>query len=1182
MKLKLQKTIYKMSRYFLFGFAIQMLVFNLVLAVDVNGQYKSIDEVQVKIEQGSMTLNQFFSLIEKQTPFQFTYDSRAINKKARIVLEKNEGTVENFLLEVSLQASLSFRQVNNNIDTKKKADKEPISLETEVEVTVSGKVTDDSGEPLPGASVTVAGTTTGTVTDIDGDYTITVPDEATLIFSYIGFESMRVPVDNRTQINVTLKTDMSSLEEVVVIGYGEQKKVNLTGAVSTVDMESTLGDRPITDLGSALQGAAPGLGISGSAIPGESKSFNIRGFTSINGGSPLILLDNVPIDVSLINPEDIESVSILKDASAAAIYGARGAFGVILLTSKKAKKNSRLQLNYSLSTAVSTSINSPREAPIEDVLRAHIESDDDGLYYAEGQNLERWLGLVQDYNNGTFQPNEGEYFVNGIYRPDDENIYYYLKDNKTNSAIVDNGFQQIHNISADGGSDKLTYRMSLGYTDQDGILITNKDRFSRINVGSYINADLTPWLSQSIDFQYLNGKRTYVEADGEIYRRSLTFPGFYPAGTMPLSSDIDGPEYPLNTPANFMHLKDPVRYNDANTRIFSRTSIHPFEGLEGILEYSFNKINSDTKDFNSPFLMTNDQMAVLWSENPSSGRYRNDKSVTNYTLINAYATYQKSFGQKHNVKAMVGYSQEESYFERMWVQRDDLIDLARPSLSGATGIIQTNDVYREFSIRSGYFRLNYDYEGKYLVEINGRYDGSSKFPEENRFGLFPSFSLGWRLDQEKFMDWSDSWLDNLKFRASWGQLGNQAIDEYGFTPIMNTRLADWISNGRQPITLGTPALVRNNFTWEVVESSNVAVDFSLLKGRLDGTFEWYRRDTKGMLIPGAEFPSVVGTGAPQQNAADLRTKGWELSLSWRDQIGEVGYNFGFNVFDSHSKITKYDNEAGLFYDLNSRQSANRYRVGMTLGEIWGYTTDRFYTIDDFQEGWQNGSWVLKEGVATILGNNNVRPGDILFKNIRDDEENGSVNQIDGGRNNVDDPGDRTIIGNETPRYQFGINGRANWRNFNLSFILQGVMQRDAWLDGRLRFPFGGGGAFGTIYEGQTNYWRPVDAANGDYTAVDGNAFFPRLYDPNQSASSNTRIQTKYLADASYLRIKNITLAYVLPLERMNNPLFSAARVFFSGENIGTFTKLPSGYDPERLNWGYPFFATYSLGINVTL
>ena len=1151
---------------------------NSVFATELQNCYLS---VQVH----STTLKELFELIEQKFNYSFLIRNNNINLNERITVDVSGQSVEEILTN-ALKSQHADYVVNDKRIIIYKSDSKQTNSEKEVLLGTAGKqqqaarvngtiIDATTGEPVIGASVVEKGTTNGTMTDIDGKFSLELKNaEKMLEISFVGYIKQTIHVTSPT-VTVKLAEDTQMLSEVVVVGYGVQKKENLTGAVSMVSMEKALGSRPVTSMGAALQGTIPGLVITGGSVPGQSKTFNIRGTTSINGGGPLVLVDNVPGDIDLINPEDIESVSVLKDAASAAIYGARGAFGVILVTTKKAKKNSRLQLNYNNNFGFIKSINRPEQASIVDILETHQAWDNDGKYYADGQNLSDWIGYVKDFN-----ANPSKYPANGIYMPEGENRYYYLKDNDPQSAVLDKyGFQNTHNVSASGGGDKITYRLSLGYTNNQGTLITDKDKYSRINMSSYISADITPWLNQSLDVRYANGQRSYVESDGAIYKTYL--PRFYPVGEIVRSNDLEGPSYPVNTPENYIRLKDPVRYNDNNPRIFSRTSLKPFEGLEVILEYTFDKMNKDKKSYSSPFQMTNDQMGILWSDNPSSGRYRNDKTTVDYNAINAYATYQLSLKDKHNFKIMAGYSQESRNQELLWVLRDDMINPSMPSLSGATGEIQTKDEYKQYAIRSGFFRANYDYLGRYLVEVNGRYDGSSKFPTDSRFGFFPSFSLGWQIGQEKFMEWSKSWLNELKVRGSWGQVGNQAIAEYAYNPLMTTKQSFWLVNGKRPMTLNSPGLVRNDFTWEVVETLDIGFDFSAFNSRLTGTFDWYQRDTKGMLMPGAEFPSVVGTTAPEQNAADLRTKGWELAINWRDHIGDWGYNVGFNLYDSRSVITKYENEAGLFYDRNSAQDAKRYRKGMTLGEIWGYTTERYYTVDDFQDGWQNGVWKLKEGVTTIKGNNNIRPGDIMYKNLKDDADNGSVNQIDNGRDNIYDPGDRSIIGNETPRYQFGATAGVNYKGFDLSVFLQGTGKRDAWLDGDLRFPLSYG-SFGTVYSHQLDFWKPVDPENGNWNAINPNAEFPRLYDESKNAGSNNRIQTKYLANAAYVRLKNITLGYTLPKTVVGKIGLTNAKVFFSAENIYTWDKLPKGYDPERLNWGYPFYATYSFGINVTL
>lgn len=1123
--------------------------------------------------------------VEKSTNFKFFYNNNQVNVQNLVNVDLKNATIETLMNQLLKGTQYTYQIENDQVmiyaSKGEKVAAQVQEVRQQVKQTATGTVVDEKGEPIIGASVQEKGTSNGVITNLDGKFSLALTGSKELVISYIGYVTTQVKVAGQT-LRIVLKEDAQALDEVVVVGYGSQKKVNLTGAVSMVSMDKALGNRPVTNVASALQGTIPGLVVTSSSVPGQTNKFNIRGTTSINGGEPLVLVDNVPADIDMINPEDIESVSVLKDASSAAIYGARGAFGVILITTKKAKKNSRLQLNYNNNFGFVKTINRPEQASIIDILGTHQAWDNDGKYYADGQNLSDWIGYVKDYN-----ANPSKYPASGLYMPEGENRYYYLKDNDPQGAILDNfGFQQTHNASATGGGEKITYRMALGYTDNQGTLITSKDSYDRINMSSYVSADITSWLSQSLDVRYASGNRSYVESDGAIYKTYL--PRFYPEGEIASSKDPNGPVYPVNSPENYIRLKDPVRYKDNNTRIFSRTALTPFKGFEAILEYTFDQKNRDKKMYTSPFEMINDQMKALSSENPATGRYRNDKTTIDYNAINAFANYQFSLNGKHNFKAMVGYSQESRNSELLWVQRDDMINPTMPSISGATGEIQTKDEYKEYAIRSGFFRVNYDYMSRYMLEVNGRYDGSSKFPTDSRFGFFPSFSLGWQLGQEKFMEWSKSWLDQLKIRGSWGQVGNQAIAEYAYNPIMTSKQANWLVGGKKPITLNSPGLVRSDFSWEVVETLDIGVDFSAFNSRLNGTFDWYRRDTKGMLMPGAEFPSVVGANAPQQNAADLRTKGWEVSVNWRDNIGDWGYNVGFNLYDSRSVITKYDNAVGLFRDRNSEKDGTndekifkRYREGMTLGEIWGYTTERYYTIDDFQDGWQNGVWKLKEGVTTIKGNNNIRPGDIMFKNLRDDPENKSVNQIDNGRDNVNDPGDRSIIGNETPRFQFGATAGVSYKGFDLSVFLQGTGKRDAWLEGDLRFPLSHG-EFGTVYSHQLDFWKPIDPANGNWNPVNPNAEFARLYDQSKNGDSNNRIQTKYLANAAYLRLKNVTLGYTLPKNIVNKISLTSIKVFFSGENICTWDKLPKGYDPERLGWGYPFYATYSFGINVTL
>lgn len=1029
-------------------------------------------------------------------------------------------------------------------------------------VVISGRVLDIKGLPIPGVSVLVQGTKEGTVTDFDGGYTLRdVSSNSTLEFTYVGMESYVIKVGSQKVINATLKETASALSEVVVVGFGTQKKSNLTGSVTQVAMEDILGDRPITTVGSALQGAVPGLTVTNPSTPGAAATFNIRGITSINGGGPLVLIDNAVGDINALNPEDVESVSVLKDAASSAIYGAKAAFGVILVTTKKGKKNTKTAFNYNNNFAFSKSINEVEQASVPDILQTYANwSSTASTAGPEGQDYNRWVEYAKDY-----QVNPGNYPADGRYLSPDDGKYYFLKDNDPQNAIFDDhGFQNTHNFSANGGSDNITYRMSLGSVWNDGPLITDKDKYERINVGSYVSADLASWLTTSLDFKYNTSEKSLVDY-GNIYTPKQRY---YPVGTMMSKIAGDTNLYPVNTPENYILYGEPTVNIRKNTRIFSRTVMTPFKGFEGVVEYGQDDYFRDDKTFTRSTNMVEINRNMFPSVGTPS--YTNNKGNNSLTNLNAFASY--SFTNPsgdHRFKILQGFSQDRSYTENLNVNRKEIINADLPSISGAVGEILADDSFVDFTSRSSFYRVNYNYKDKYLFEANGRYDGSSKFPKETRYGYFPSVSAGWQLANENFMNWSDNWLNEFKFRGSWGQIGNQNIAAYGYSPKMDSYRAPWIVGTTQPATLGMPPLVRADYTWETVETSEVGLDLAMFNRRLNASGAYYIRKTIGMLAPGMEFPLVVGAAAPLQNAADLENRGWEASASWRDKIGKVGYYLGFNVYDSQTEITKYDNASLLL--------GSGYYVGQKIGEIWGYRNDGFYTIDDFKDGWQTGTWALKDGITSIKGTA-VRPGDVKFKNLVD---NGTsvANQIDSGVNTVNDPGDREIIGNSAARYSYGINGGVSYAGFDFSFMMNGVGKRDAWISDELSFPMANNTS--TVYAHQLDYWQPIDAANGDWNPVNPNAKYPRIYNDNNNRGSNVRIQDRYLMDASYLRLKNVTLAYNLPSQTTKKIGFNAVKFFCSIENPYTWSHVEDGRDPESLSWGYPFYSTTSFGLNMT-
>ncbi len=1077
---------------------------------------------------------------------------------------------------IGLGISSSLFYPNNALADSYLTSKNEVTTTVQQTKKITGNVTNTAGEPIIGATVLEKGNTTnGTITDIDGNFTINLPANATLSISYIGYITQEIQVGYQTSFKVVLKDDTKTLDEIIVVGYGSQKKANLTGAVSSVKMDEALGDRPLLNAADALQGAVPGLFVSnGGNAPGTSKSFQIRGAYSLgvknsdgtygNTIKPLVLIDNVEGDIDMINPEDIESINVLKDAASAAIYGARAAGGVILVTTKRPKGASRFELNYNNNFAFGKAVNLPKQAPLMDYLQAYLDCGYSDAYWSLGSpSVSKWMEYLTAYQK---DPSSFNTVGDGIY-VDESGVPYYLNEKDLYKNFMETSFQMTHNISASGGTDKLRYRISGGYNSNDGVLISDRDKFERMNVNSFISADVTKWFTQEITMSYAHSLQTSPGGMGGVYNTRLV--SYYPEGELPASvNTLADEDLPLFTPRNQILYSNPVNNKNDNPRIFLKSILKPLKGLEAVFEYTFDKNIYDYHWYTGQYDYTTIQGGS--SKSFVDDYLRKYKQHTNYNSINVYATYNKDFGN-HHFKVMAGFNQESSYQETLDTYSYNQAVLDVPAMSSGTGTIKATDSYSEYAIRGGFFRVNYNYLDKYLLEVNGRYDGSSKFPKSSRFGFFPSVSAGWQIAQERFMNSTRHWLDGLKLRASYGVIGNQNINPYTFTPSMsvNNKATSWIIDDTYVTSISSlPALVSQNFTWEKVGTINVGLDVNLFNNRLSGVFEWYQRNTNGMLAPGVQLPAVVGASAPYQNTADMRTRGWELSLNWRDQIGKVGYRIGFNLSDYKSEIIKYDDNAAT-------KLLSSYYPGQTLGEIWGYVVDGYYTVDDFVD---TSSWQLKEGVTSINGYN-VRPGDVKFKNLRDDDT--STNVITSGDNTFDNPGDRKVIGNTTPRYQYGINLGMNYAGFDLNVILQGTGKRDYWISNVLTFPMNGDN-FVPLFEGLSDYWMPKDPDNGDWSAVNPNAKYPRIYGNRDNSGSNLRQSDKYLSDASYLRIKNITLSYKLPKKWVNQIFLNQMKAFVSIENVATFTSLPSGIDPERIEWNYPAFRTVSFGVNITL
>ena len=1103
----------------------------------------------VKVE--NVSLKEAIETIKQNSDYTFLIRNNDINLARKVSVNVSNGTVEQMLHQMLAGTDISYEINGNRIIVFRSTALQQSGSQV---FPLKGKVTDSKGEGIIGANVKVLSSSTGTITDIDGNFILDVRIGDRLIISYIGYATQEVEVKDNQPLRVTLQEDSRMIDEVVVVGYGVQKKANLTGAVSSVKMDEVLGNRPVVSVSNALMGAMPGLQVTGtSGQPGSELSFNIRGTNSINGGSPLVLVDNVEMDINMLDPNDIESVSVLKDAAASAIYGARAAFGVILVTTKKGTEAKRLSINYSNNFSFSTPMNMPQKANPMQTVQAYKDMGWNGTYRT-GEDIDTWLGFLQEYQENPGKYPEGYAEVDGM--------RYQLAETDLFDDMLETGFQQTHNLAVSGGTKGLSYRMSAGMVSQDGVMATNKDRFKRYNISSYIRSDVYSWITPELDIKYTNISSSVPNSSAAygIWGAAVAFPSYFPLGEVAME---DGSYLPVNSPRNQIILGAPTLNERDNIRIFGKVTITPFEDLKIIGEYTYNRKDNEKTENINKFDYANGNSNFSRETSTPNSSYSIGRGTTDYTAFNFYGTYNKTFG-KHELSVMGGFNQESYSYHYVWAKRLDMINEDLPSLSQGTGEYENSESFEEYKVRGLFYRINYDYAGKYLIETNGRYDGSSKFPSDSRFGFFPSVSAGWRISEEPFMEWSDSFLSNLKLRGSWGNIGNQSVNPYQFVPAMSASQPNWVVGTTRPTTLTPPALVSNSFTWEKVSTLDFGFDMGLFDNRLNMTFDWYRRDTKGMLAPGMELPGVLGADAPTQNTADLRSKGWEISIDWNDRIGDWHYYLGFNLYDSRTHITKYNNESQLLGD-------KYYREGMELGEIWGYDTDRLYTVDDFVDGsLQNDltGGTLKPGIPKVDGYN-PNPGDVLYV----DHDGSGI--IDNGDNTALNPGDMRVIGNNTRRYQYGIRGGVDWKGIAFSFVLQGVGKRDLWLMNELFYPQYD--AYSTIFDTQLNYWTPERT----------DSYFPRLYTLSAgNTSANRMTQTRFLQNGAYLTVRNITLSYTLPKHWLTPWGVQGLSVFFSGENLFTFDHLPKGLDPERSattrGFDYPYMRQYSFGINLTL
>lgn len=1012
----------------------------------------------------------------------------------------------------------------------------------------TGVVVDQNGETVIGASVVVKGTTNGTITGLDGDFSIpNVKKGDVIVVSYVGYMNSEIIWEGKP-LKIALKEDSKTLDEVVVVGYATVKKANLTGAVSAVD-DKVLADRPIVNLGQGLQGTIPNLNITTSGQPGKGSSFNVRGETSINGGSPLVLVDGVQMDPNLINPQDVASVSVLKDAASASIYGARAAYGVILITTKSGRKNMPTQVSFD----ASVSFNSPTTRP----------------EYMNSMEYAHWMNAANNTTSGRdlLSQEEMEHIEAYFYDPVNNLPVFVAKDPSSwqygncqagkyaycgNTDWMKEMYKktypvQKYNVNINGGSDKATYYTSVGYMDQGSLMRYGDEGFRKFNMVNNINYDINNWMHVSMKTSYIRTELDGLAQDavhGESWIGNDTQP------LMPVKHP-DGNWSGQGNYTNFAAVLDEMGSRKTTKNDFWNTlalKLTPLKGLTINMDYTFNYYAEHGKVHRKTFneYGIDGKFLQVFQHSRPSGVSESQANDT-YNAFNLFGDYELTLG-KHYFKVMAGYNQETKHTRGFSASRDELISNDLPSMNAATGEKYVGNSDDSWATRSGFFRVNYSFADRYLLEVNGRYDLSSKFPKDDRSVFSPSFSLGWKLSEESwFKQTTNGFFDELKIRASYGSLANQALDNgwYAYLSNYGTGTLGYIMGGKQPQYVLPGGLVSNTVTWEKVTQWDLGLDFVILQNRLKGTFDYYQRKTTDMLGPGRILPNILGMSEPLENAADMVTRGWELALTWNDQLDNgLHYSVGFNLSDTRAEITKYDNP--------TKSLSSPYYEGQIVGDIWGYESSLFQSADEIASAPDQSK--LDGGISKV-------PGDIRFMDI---DGNGVV---DYGENTVDKPGDMKIIGNNKARYRYGLNISADWKGFDLGIFFQGVGKRDLMLPYTFKWQYG-------------SMWQVPTAVGNDYWREDNaGGWLPvARFNGSQALGQN---QTRYLLDASYLRLKSLSFGYTLPVSLTKQWGIQKCRVYFTGENLLTFKHTPEGFDPELDDpYKYPQQKSLALGLNV--
>ena len=1127
------------------------------------------------------TVKNVLNYIEKNSNYVFVYSAevqKMMPNKVRVNLDGRPAL--QILDEMCASTALTYKAQGNQISLTQTRNAQSGQPNKAQKRRIKGNVSDAKGEPIVGATISEKGGTGGTITDINGDFTLDLAPDNAITISYVGFKPQTLkPTDG---IHVTLDEQAKGLDEVVVIGYGTKKKANLIGAVSTVGAEE-LKDRPVTNLGQMLQGQVPNLNISfNTGTPGEAATLNIRGKTSItNSGAPLVLIDGVEGSIDRINPNDIESVSVLKDAASAAIYGARAGFGVVLITTKN-NKDGQAHITYNGRFSFSAPTTKTNFMTVGyDVARLvdEFNTTTTGSSYSE-LNADDYKMLEERRYDVTENPARPWAVVS-----QNDGLYHYYGNFDWYNYIFN--FAQPtwnHNLSVNGGTEKMNYMISGGMNDHDGLYALSTDKYSTRTLMAKFNAEVTPWLkvfstASLFKSKYKQAGYDYEDGGNVANLAFHAMPWIVPVN--PDGTNVYILPNSNNKPADGFAAM--LRTGNGFTQVGKTEQTYAIgavlklmEGLEFTGKITYRNYAKEKLARSASFVYARKPGQELTANGwPFNNRLKDGRDTYENYVYDFYANFHRTFANVHNVSAVVGTNYERGHYKFVEPSGRDLTSEVLNDLSLSTGEKSVKSSQNEFALMGYFARLSYDYAGKYLVEANMRYDGTSRFPRNHRWGFFPSLALGWRISEEAFFEPVRPTISNLKLRASVGSLGNQITDNSAkfnnntFYPYMRlitlkpTTNLNYIFDNAQAVYASLGAPTSGSLTWETIVTQNAGLDVGLFNNRLSLVLDVYSRTTKDMLAAARALPAVYGYNAPYENNGELRTNGFELVVGWNDKFNLAGkpfyYGVNLTLADSKTKITKFKG--------NESKVLGQDYEGMEWGEIWGYRIKGIYQSD--QEA-------IDRGVdQSFLGTRFTdKAGDLIF-----DDVDGST-KIDQGKGTLDDHGDLVRIGNAMPRYNYGITVNMAWMGFDFSMFWQGIGKQNV-------YPGGNNMLFWGPYARAYSSFIPEDFPSKVWSKNNRNAYFPRPVADLARSFAMSRPNDRYLQNLAYCRLKNLTVGYTLPKTLTKKVYLEKVRLYFSGENLFITSKLKSDYiDPEQMMHDtngrvYPFSKTFSFGLDVS-